>query len=124
WVDLFGASIRIKRLRKMPGAPLNRGGVEADVTVVGKRFCREREFAQRCIVIAFDIIMVKAQRQMALAEIGLKSQRFHRFGVRFLLPHLGWLVEVINEAGCYREPRTSKSKVRVQFDRLIVKIDR
>ena len=68
--------------------------------------------------------MVKTQRQMTFAEVGLESQRFQRFDLRLLLPHLSWFVEVVYHAGSCREPRVGKREFRIEFHRLIEKIYR
>ena len=123
-VDLFGVSIRSERLHEMPGASFDRGRVEDHVAVVGKRLRRELQFAQRSVVIAFDVVMIKAEREVSFAKIRLESQRFERFDLRLLFPRLDWFVEVVYEAGRCREARTSKGELRIEFHRLIEKIYR
>ena len=103
---------------------MNRRYVEANVSVVGKHVRRELQFAQRGVVIAFDVVMIKTKREVPFAKVRLESQRFQRFRIRFLLPVLGGFEEMVHHTCGCREPRMGKSELRIELDRLIVKIYR
>ena len=68
--------------------------------------------------------MVKAEREVTFAQIWLQPERLECFGMRLLLPGLGWLVEMIEVAYRGREARVRESELWVEFNRLVVKIYR
>src|SRR5205823_3958928 len=121
-VNRFGVLIAGNRLRKMALAALHCGGVEADVTIIGKSLGRQVELAQSCSVVAFHVVMIKSKREMTFAEIRLQPQRLERFRIRLLFPSLCWLIEMVDGASRDREACVSKSKLWVERDRLLVKI--
>src|SRR5437762_5377143 len=68
--------------------------------------------------------MIEPQREMTFAEVRLQSQRIERFHLCLLLPWLCRLIEMVNITDRGREPRVRESEVRIEFDRLLVKIYR
>src|SRR6266576_6395093 len=68
--------------------------------------------------------MIEPEREMTFAEVRLQSQRIERFHLCLLLPWLCRLIEMVNITDRGREPRVRESEVRIEFDRLLVKIYR
>src|SRR5205814_669440 len=73
---------------------------------------------------AFDVIMIKAPREVPFGKVRLETQRFQCFRICLLLPLLGRLEEMVQDTGGCRKPRMSESEVWVELNRLIVKIYR
>ena len=68
--------------------------------------------------------MIKAQGKVPFGKVRLEAQRFHCFRICFLLPVLGWFEPMVQDTGGCRKPRVGKSELRVELNRLIVKIYR
>ena len=73
-IDLFRVLISSERLCQIPAPSLNCRYIEANVSVVRKYFRRELQLTQRGVVIAFDIVMIKAKREVGLTQVRLQSQ--------------------------------------------------
>src|SRR5947209_76525 len=97
------------------------GGIQANITIVGKRFCGETKFAQGSVVIAFHIIMIEPEREIAFAEIRLQPERLQCLRISLLFPSLCWLIEMVDGTGRDREPRVGQRELWVERDGLFVK---
>src|SRR5258707_3796198 len=97
------------------------GGIQTNVPVIGKCIPCQTKFAQGGVVITFHIIMIKAEREVALPEIRLQPKRLERFGMRLLLPWLDRFAEMVQVTCTGGEPRLSGGELSCQAHCLFVK---
>jgi hypothetical protein len=108
----------------MSSSSLYRGRIETYVTIVGKRTRCQIKFTQGGFVITFHVVVIKAEREMTLAQIRLQPKRLERLGVGLLLERFNRFVEM-KQITCHgREARMGKSELRIERDRLFKKIHR
>ena len=104
----------------MPAPPADVGNRSIDVSVVRQEETRERQLAQRTLIIFIQPVIAERAGQMSFAEIGPKPQRFFRLGQRAHPVRCRGLKFLINIREAGREPRPRESKLRVQIDRFRV----
>src|SRR4029077_10942469 len=91
------------------------------LSVIWKPLFGDLKFGESSLIITVAIVVRISEREMALGQIRLQSQRFVRVETRFVAPARGRVCAVIYPALRPRKTCKRQSKVRIEFDRLFEK---
>src|SRR4029453_6795665 len=77
---------------------------------------------QSAIVVLVNPVKTLTEREMSFCKVWLQPKRSFRFGAGFCSPSLGRLVISEDLSANRRKPRVSEREIRIELDRLSVKL--
>src|SRR5439155_16959198 len=100
----------------------NRRNQPASIRIARRQTRSDLKLLQSTIVVLVDPVKTLTEREMSFCKIRLQPKRSLRFGAGFCFPALSGLVISEDLSTNRRQPRVSEREIRIEFDRLSVKL--
>src|SRR5438034_5748258 len=121
-VQGHGALERGDPLAKLVLPFIDEGGGERHLTGTGHQFRRSREFEQGAIVVLIPIEITVGDRQPRLAQVWTTTQRLLRLRLRLRFARK--VLSLSKTTNRNRESGASQSKIWIEIECLLIKVDR